>query len=186
LALVSATASHSAASRRLASGAGGNSAVSMKSAVLGALALSTVAEGTNVTRYVGYFVDAQSGSTGIGFGVFAYLTLVHVALACLAKHHFDEWRRSRKRSSDLSFITTTVEELKVECRKHHLSPTGRKAALLERLLPRHGGATKDELQELAALMIKCEQKGMKVYLKDVLNSNEALRLLVIWRQRAAE
>ena len=121
-------------------------------------------------------------SSGVGLCMCVYLTMVHVVLACLAKHHFDKWMQQRSREADLSFITTTVDELKVECRKEGLPVTGRKAELLGKLSKKSPDfAKKKDLLELQSLMARCGTRGMKVHLKDVMTSGETQKLLVKWR-----
>ena len=70
------------------------------------------ADAANMTKYEGEVHETHNKkeSSGMGFCVFVvYMTMVHVALACFAKYHFDRWMQQRRREeADLSFITTTV------------------------------------------------------------------------------
>jgi hypothetical protein len=148
------------------------------------------AEAANVTKYEGevYEMHKKKESSGIGFCMFVYLTMVHVVLACLAKKHFDRWmQQQRRREADLSFITTTVDELKVECRKEGLPVTGRKAELLDKLSKKRPDfAKKKDLLELESLMARCRTKGMEVHLKDVMTVGETQTLLEKWRHHVVD
>ena len=124
------------------------------------------AEAANMTKYEGdaheMRMTQKESSSSIGFCMCAYLTVVHIVLASLAKYHFDKWMQQRKHELlDLSFITTTVDELKVECRKEGLPVAGRKAELLAKLFKKRPDfAKKNELLELQSLMARCKTRGM--------------------------
>ena len=88
---------------------------------------------------------------------------------------------------DLSFITTTVDELKVECRKEGLPVAGRKAELLAKLSKKRPDfAKKKELLELQSLMARCKTRGMEVHLKDVMTAAETQKLLEQWRHHVVD
>ena len=93
-------------------------------------------------------------------------------------------QQRRREEADLSFITTTVDELKVECRKEGLPLTGRKAELLDKLSQKRPDfAKKKDLLELQSLMARCRTRGMEVHLKDVMTEGETQKLLEKWRQQ---
>ena len=147
------------------------------------------ADAANMTKYAGEAHDMQKKeSSGVGFGMLVYLTMVHVALAYFATHHFDTWMEQRRHTSlDLSFITTTVDELKVECRKERLPVSGRKAELLDKLSKKRPDfAKKHELLELQSLMARCRTRGMEVHLKDVMTEGETQKLLEKWRHHVVD
>ena len=149
------------------------------------------ADAANMTKYEGevHEMHNKKESSGMGFCVFVvYMTMVHVALACFAKYHFDRWMQQRRREeADLSFITTTVDELKVECRKEGLPLTGRKAELLDKLSKKRPDFAKQkDLLELQSLMARCRTRGMGVHLKDVMTVGETQKLLEKWRQHVVD
>ena len=124
---------------------------------------------------------------GMSFYLFVlYLVLLHVAVAwMILMPYYDRWVEKKFLASeavDLSFITTTIEELKGVCRAKGLKVFGRKHELLSRLVLAPGFVQEQELRMLQVLHQKLEKGGMVVRLCDVLASDAALKLIEQWEK----
>ena len=127
------------------------------------------------------FEVCKKEPAGVGFYVFvAYVAMVHIALAYAAKTHYDRW--VAKQAVDLGFITTTIDELKVECKRRGLQVGGKKCELLNRLVAVPGCAKRSELLQLEDLHNEFKAVGMVVHLSDVLAASETDMLIMRWRQ----
>ena len=130
---------------------------------LAALVLATADAATVVVKYVSEFEFHKKKPPGIGYYVFVvYFVMVHIALAFAVQTHYERG----KQAVDLSFITVTVNELKVKCKKRGLQVGGKKCELISRLAAVPDFSKRRELLQWDELHNEFKDAGMMAHVNN--------------------